>query len=142
MKCILVVDDETVVANSLCGILRINGFCAYGVTRAQEAYAVVEVLKPDLILLDVVLPDARGLEAAIRLRDRLKQRVILMSGMSDVSEWLDQARKDGISEFTILAKPMDPRELVKFLRQELGIDQGTGNGCPTCDQSTAASASD
>jgi hypothetical protein len=65
-----------------------------------------------------------------------------MSGMAEVSEWLDQARKDGISEFTILAKPMDPRELVKFLRKELEIDEGTGNGCPTCDQSTAASASD
>jgi DNA-binding response OmpR family regulator len=71
MKCILVVDDETVVANSLCGILRVNEFCAYAVTRAQEAYAVVEVLKPDLILLDVVLPDTRGLEAAIHLRDHL-----------------------------------------------------------------------
>jgi CheY-like chemotaxis protein len=142
MKCILVVDDETVVADSLCGILRINGFCAYAVTHAQEAYAVVEVLKPDLILLDVVLQDTRGLEAAIHLRDRLKQNVILMSGMAEVSEWLDQARKDGIREFTILAKPMDPRELVKFLRKELGIDKAAGNGCPTCNRGVAARAPD
>lgn len=70
MRDVLVVDDDFMVAEIHRRFVdRVDGFRAVGVARTgAEAMASADALRPDLILLDVYLPDMTGLEVLKRLR--------------------------------------------------------------------------
>ncbi|WP_326558848.1 response regulator [Micromonospora sp. NBC_01796] len=68
---VLVVDDDFMVAKVQCGfVTRVPGFAVVGVAHTgAEALAEVDRLRPDLVLLDIYLPDVSGLEVLRRLRE-------------------------------------------------------------------------
>ena len=90
---VLVVDDERVIADTL-----------------------AIILKPDLIISDVIMPDMNGIEAAIRIRNVLPGcKILLFSGQAATADLLEKARAQG-HEFEILAKPVHPQDLLAKLR--------------------------
>ena len=110
---IVVADDEQLVADSTAEILRTRGFEAVSAHSGREAMELVLRLKPDILLVDVVMPDIDGVQIAIELcRTAPNCRIILFSGQTDTVDLLEQARRDG-HEFEILAKPVHPEELLK-----------------------------
>ena len=65
---ILLVDDDAGVSNLVADILEEEGYGVQTVTTGAEAEAAIERLNPDLVILDIMLPDADGLMLCARLR--------------------------------------------------------------------------
>src|SRR5271168_1828917 len=78
---VLVVDDETVIADSLAAILRQNGFAAVAAYNGRSALEVARVAPPDLLLSDVAMPGMSGIDLAIAICQATPGcKVILFSG--------------------------------------------------------------
>ena len=118
---ILVVDDEPIITKTLVLILNNlkDEFFAIGSTSISEALKIVEGIRPDLVLLDVIMPGARGLEQAVRMRDTLGCKVLMMSGQGATANLLEDSVREGNQPFEILAKPIHPNDLVARIRENL-----------------------
>jgi CheY-like chemotaxis protein len=113
-KKVLVVDDETDVQEFLALILSDQGFDVACAGHGEEALAKIEALKPDLVVLDLMMPVMDGwgvLERLKRLPDR--PAVIILTAYPD--EW--RAFKAGVWE--LLQKPFEPDALVAVCQRAL-----------------------
>lgn len=114
--CVLVVDDERVIADTLAIILNQNGFHAQAVYTGTAAVDRARASRPDLVISDVIMPDMNGIEAAIQIRAMLPGcKILLFSGQAATADLLEKARARG-HEFEILAKPVHPKDLLSKLR--------------------------
>ena len=105
---ILIVDDERTIADTLALIFSSNGYEARTSYSAEEALEVLEEWRPDLAVIDVVLPGMNGIEFAIFLKASYKAcHFLLFSGQPGASGLLEEAKKKG-HLFEILAKPLHP----------------------------------
>lgn len=113
---VLVADDDRVIADTLAVILGQNGYEASAVYTGSAAVERAKVVRPDLIISDVIMPDMNGIEAAIHIRKFLPQcKILLFSGQAATADLLENARKQG-HEFEILAKPVHPADLLAKLK--------------------------
>ncbi len=111
---LLLVDDHPVVREGLRSCLRhprlhIVGEAASG----EEALRQTVRLKPDLVLMDINLPDITGLEATVRLRKLLPATRVLFLSMHDGREYLAQVAHSGASGYVL--KEAAPEELVQAI---------------------------
>jgi len=114
---ILVVDDETLIADTIVQILNRNGFIAEAVYSGKEAVERAHRYCPELVLSDVLMPNVDGVEAAIQIRQLCPDtRIVLFSGQAATVEILARARERGHT-FELLPKPIHPTQLIKHLRQ-------------------------
>jgi DNA-binding NtrC family response regulator len=112
---ILVVDDETLIADTLVMILNMNGARAHAAYGAESALRLALELKPDIIISDMLMGDMSGIDLAIRLSADLPNcRLILISGQSANSELPKQTRARGY-RFEFLEKPVSPQQLLAHL---------------------------
>ena len=110
---ILVVEDETLQAEMLTGMLRNWGHEVLSVDDGQKALAAVERSAPDLILLDVFLPDTSAVELIPQIKSiQPDARIITLTGQSS-RELERRLRELGISYF--MAKPFQRGELQAIL---------------------------
>ena len=111
---ILVVDDELLVRDLLVQFLRLRGYRALGVKGGFEALSMVEQAPPDLILLDLLMPDMDGVEVLRQLRQReYTGGVIIVTGSHD-EERLDEAWALGPQE--VIGKPVDLEQLLTSIQ--------------------------
>src|SRR5581483_4819354 len=123
MHKVLVVDDEQVIADTLCMIFTEEGFEAHAVYSSAEAVIRARELRPNFIVSDVILPGINGIEAAVEICRFLPDcKVILISGQAATSDMLDKARSEGY-EFEILAKPVEPEFLIGRLRSAVKLSR-------------------
>lgn len=114
---ILVVDDETLIADTIVQILNRNGFIATAAYGGEEAIQVALRDCPDLVLSDVMMPQVDGVEAAITIRETFPDiRIVLFSGQAATVEILARARERGHT-FELLPKPIHPTQLIKHLKE-------------------------
>jgi DNA-binding NtrC family response regulator len=105
---ILVVDDEEAIADTLALIFRSNGYEARMAYSAEQALELLETWRPDLAIIDVVLPGMNGIEFAIFLKASYPEiHFLLFSGQPGAGGMLEEAKKKG-HLFEILAKPLHP----------------------------------
>lgn len=113
---VLVADDERVIADTLAIILNQAGFDATAVYSGEKAVEMAQILRPDMLISDVIMTDLNGIDAAIRIRELLPTcKILLFSGQAATADLLDRARGQG-HEFEILAKPVHPQDLLARLR--------------------------
>jgi CheY-like chemotaxis protein len=113
---VLVVDDERVIADTLAIILNQHGFEAAAVYTGTAAVERAKMVRPDLVISDVIMPDMNGIEAAIHIRKFLPScKILLFSGQAATADLLENARNQG-HEFEILAKPVHPQDLLAKLK--------------------------
>jgi CheY-like chemotaxis protein len=114
---IFVVDDERVIADTLCAILRCSGYEARAFYEAESALVACEEQLPDLVLSDVSMPGMNGTELAVMLKDRFPRcEVLLFTGAVASRDLLRAAREKGY-EFELLTKPVHPKELLARLER-------------------------
>ncbi|MFC2054376.1 response regulator, partial [Chloroflexota bacterium] len=83
MTLILLVDDEPLITDSLSYSLQREGFEVEMVTDGLSALEAVERLNPDLIVLDLMLPDISGFEVCRRLRTTTNTPVIMLTARGE-----------------------------------------------------------
>ena len=105
---ILVVDDEENIADTLALIFSSNGYDARTAYSAEMALETLEEWRPDLAIIDVVLPGMNGIEFAIFLKASYPDcHFLLFSGQPGTGGLLEEAKRKGYL-FEILAKPLHP----------------------------------
>ncbi|MEQ8234710.1 MAG: sigma-54 dependent transcriptional regulator, partial [Gammaproteobacteria bacterium] len=106
---VLVVDDEQLFAKAVARRLERAGFACTQAPTLAAARAVLDELEPDLVLLDMRLPDGSGLEFLRELRGASAMPVIVMTAYGEVEDAV-QAMKFDASDY--LKKPLDLDELL------------------------------
>jgi signal transduction histidine kinase/DNA-binding response OmpR family regulator len=113
----LVVDDDARIQTFICTTLELGGFTVRPAGTAEEALRLAPALRPDLIVLDVDLPDLSGREVCRRLKaapETAMVPVLMLSGVFVDAEERSQALEDGSDAY--LTKPVTPRELMATAR--------------------------
>ena len=113
---ILVVEDESAIADTLQYALRTDGFEACWVTTGAEALAAVRQQVPALVVLDVGLPDINGFELFRRLRELADVPVVFLTARGAE---IDRVVGLELGADDYVAKPFSPRELVARIRTVL-----------------------
>jgi two-component system, OmpR family, KDP operon response regulator KdpE len=107
-KCVLLVDDEPKLLRFIDIKLRLCGYEVITASCGKEALNLVRSKCPDLILLDVIMPEMDGYQVLKELRAFTQLPVIMFSAKSVDHDYLESL---GANDF--LAKPFDPDDLVK-----------------------------
>jgi len=122
---LLLVDDEENLRSMLRAALRHEGFEVHPVATGREALDAVATVKPDLIVLDVMLPDLDGFEVCNRLRRDGSKTPVLFLTARDGTE--DKVRGLTLGGDDYLVKPFSLDELVARISAVLrrsGLDRG------------------
>ncbi|MGH7090925.1 MAG: response regulator [Stellaceae bacterium] len=113
MSNILVIDDNASVRKALMLMLESGGHSVLGAKDGAEGLRVFETEDPDLVLVDIIMPDKDGIEIIREMRRaRPQARIIAMTGGGRFTnlDFLKMARAFGAAD--TLAKPIDPDDLV------------------------------
>jgi two-component system response regulator RegX3 len=110
---VLVVEDEESYQEALKVGLTVEGFVVVSATNLSEARELIETTKPDVILLDVMLPDGSGLDLCREICETKKIPVIMVSART---EELDVVLGLEIGAADYVTKPYRLRELVARMR--------------------------
>lgn len=120
-KKILIVDDATTVLMMHKLILSREGFEIMTARDGQEGVDTALAARPDLILMDVMMPNLGGIDAVRLLRDREETKttpIILVSTRGE-AESVTRGLDCGASDY--VTKPVDGAELVAKVRAHLGV---------------------
>ncbi len=118
---ILIVDDQPVNVKLLSGILASEDYSVIEAYNGKEALEVVQKEKPDLVLLDVMMPQIDGFEVCRQLKEDRSTRlipVLMVTALQD-KEHRFQAMESGADDF--LTKPVDRIELLIRVKSLLRI---------------------
>jgi DNA-binding response OmpR family regulator len=119
---ILVVDDETRLVDVLKAYLERDGYKVVTAYDGKQALAVARREKPDLVLLDLMLPEIDGLEVCRTLRRESEIPVIMLTARSEETDKLIGLEL-GADDY--VTKPFSPREVVARVRAVLRRVQAT-----------------
>lgn len=117
---ILVVDDEPGIRRVLRGYLQAEGFRVVEAATGTEALARAEELHPELVLLDVMLPDVDGVEVLRRLRAFSDVFVVLLTARAEET---DKLLGLAVGADDYVTKPFSPREVVARVKAVLRRDR-------------------
>jgi two-component system, OmpR family, KDP operon response regulator KdpE len=109
--CVLVVDDHPKVLRFIEIDLKLRGFVVLTTTSGDEALELVKSARPDLMLLDMVMPETDGFEVLKRLRAFSQMPVIAFSASPGN---YDEAIRCGANDF--MNKPFKPDEMVTRIK--------------------------
>lgn len=122
-KNILVVDDDRLVLKSLERLLENEGYIISCAQNSQEALDLINQTEFDLIISDIRMPDANGIELAHNAREVLKEKnqgitpIIFITGYSDENSY-NEAQKIDASDF--IYKPFDKDKFLQSIKAALG----------------------
>ncbi|MEJ5241368.1 MAG: response regulator transcription factor [Anaerolineales bacterium] len=113
---ILIIDDEPSILNLVSAYLRPEGFEVYTATDGPSGLKAARAYKPDLIVLDIMLPGMDGLEILNRLRRESAVYVILLTARAEET---DKIVGLSVGADDYVTKPFSPRELVARIKAAL-----------------------
>ena len=116
-KKILIVDDEPAQIRLFSQLLTANGYSVLKAVSGREAIRIVHESKPDLILLDVIMPEMDGWQTCNLIRDISEIPIIMLTGKRNSEEDIVRGLECGADEY--LAKPVGNRELLARVKAAL-----------------------
>jgi two-component system alkaline phosphatase synthesis response regulator PhoP len=124
---ILVVDDEPSISKVVVSYFRKEGYEVYSASDGPGGLKAARAYRPDLIVLDIMLPGMDGLEVLTQLRRESNVYVILLTAKT---EELDRVLGLSIGADDYVTKPFSPRELTARVKAALRRLQGS-TGLPS-----------
>jgi len=109
MTTVLVVDDEENINNLVTAYLKAEGYTVYSAIDGPSGLAAFRRFRPDLVILDVMLPGMDGLEVLQQIRRESEVYVLLLTAKSEET---DRVIGLTVGADDYLTKPFSPRELV------------------------------
>ena len=106
---ILIVEDDDNIMNANRAALELEGYCVLEADTLKKSRTMVEELSPDLIILDILLPDGNGLSYCEELRGENGIRILFLSALNTKEDVLAGLRAGGDD---YIAKPYDMDELI------------------------------
>lgn len=126
MAKILVIDDEPSIVNLVSGYLRPEGYEVFTASDGPSGLKAAQAYKPDLVVLDVMLPGMDGLELLSRLRRESDVYVILLTARTEET---DRIVGLSVGADDYVTKPFSPRELTARIKAALRrLRAGPGSG--------------
>ncbi|QTX05230.1 MtrAB system response regulator MtrA [Agromyces archimandritae] len=113
---VLVVDDDTALAEMIGIVLRTEGFEPVFCADGSEALAAFRDAKPDLVLLDLMLPGLDGIEVCGLIRAESGTPIIMLTAKSDTADVV-RGLESGADDYIV--KPFNPKELIARIRTRL-----------------------
>jgi DNA-binding response OmpR family regulator len=129
MTTVLAIEDDAAILRGLSDNLRFEGYEVITATDGEAGYRLQAERKPDLILLDLMLPRMSGLEFCRKLRGEGNQTPILM--LTARSEEPDRVPGLDLGADDYMAKPFSVREPMARVRALLRRSQAGTNGTPS-----------
>ena len=113
---ILVIDDEPSIVNLVTAYLKPEGYEIYTVSDGEAGLKAARAFKPDLIVLDVMLPGMDGIELLTRLRRESDVYVIMLTARTEETDKI-VGLTVGADDY--VTKPFSPRVLIARVRSLL-----------------------
>jgi DNA-binding response OmpR family regulator len=120
---IMVVDDDKTLANLLVNLLTINGYDACNCPSDKQGFKAIYDQEPDLVLIDIMMPDLNGFDLLAKLRANPATQdipVVIMSFLSDELYLLEGWVRDGDG---YISKPFAPNHLLNTISTVLAKSQ-------------------
>ena len=114
---ILIVEDDEVIMGTLAYNLSRQGFGVSQATTGAQALRLARKMRPDLILLDIMLPEESGIEVCKRIRERDQQVVIIMITVMDAEDDKVRGFEAGADDY--VTKPFGMKELLARINANL-----------------------
>jgi DNA-binding response OmpR family regulator len=125
---VLIVDDESLIADTLSTILNQSGYACIAAYNAEGALDVVRLTPPQLLITDVVMPGVSGIDLGVEVRALVPDcKVLLFSGQASTVDLLGDP-KYSVHNFVLLSKPLHPRELLSHI-SDFGPELQTALSC-------------
>ena len=124
---LLIIDDDAHLRESLAEVLELDGFECHQAGAAKEGIAAAQKVAPEVVIMDIQLPDSSGFQICQELRKRSKTMIlIMMTGRFLSSEEKKQGFELGADEY--ITKPFDLAELSARIKQLLSRNASRGCG--------------
>lgn len=113
---VLIVDDDTALAEMLGIVLRNEGYDSATVTQGDDVLPAFREFKPDLVLLDLMLPGKDGIDVCKEIRAESGIPIVMLTAKSDTVD-IVVGLESGADDYVV--KPFKPKELVARVRARL-----------------------
>jgi two-component system response regulator MtrA len=113
---VLIVDDDTALAEMLGIVLRGEGFDPVACPDGERALAVFREVRPDLVLLDLMLPGKDGIDVCREIRAESGVPIVMLTAKTDTVD-IVVGLESGADDYIV--KPFKPKELVARIRARL-----------------------
>jgi len=113
---VLVIDDDPALAEMLGIVLRAEGFQAAFVDDGDKALAAFRATKPDIVLLDLMLPGMNGIDVCRAIRAESGTPIVMLTARGDTVDVV-VGLESGADDYVV--KPFKPKELVARIRARL-----------------------
>jgi len=116
MARVLVVDDDQALSEMLGIVLRAEGYDAMFCDDGSKAQGIFKETKPDLVLLDLMLPGIDGIEVCKRIRSESGVPIVMLTARGDTLD-IVKGLESGADDYIV--KPFKPKELVARIKARL-----------------------
>lgn len=121
-KKILVVEDEAMIRRAIIDRLEAESFLVFSAENGIEALEKARAERPDLILLDIVMPEMGGVEASEKLglyEETKNIPIMFLTNLSDTSDILKTIKREGY-EYLVKAE-WDIADVVEKIKAKVGV---------------------
>ena len=118
---ILVVDDTPANLHLLTDILKKYNYKVRPVPNGKLAISAAEINPPDLILLDIMMPDLNGYQVCQQLKNNEKTREVPIIFITAISEPIDKLKGFSLGGVDYITKPFDVKDVLIRVKNQLGV---------------------
>lgn len=111
---VVIIEDEPIMARYIQDLLNDHGFIAYTANTGSEGITIIEKIRPELVLLDIELPDIDGRSICQKIKNEYPDTTVIIITGYDSHSQIVEGLNLGADDY--LTKPIDERELIARIK--------------------------